>query len=382
MALNLSQLLKKVTRQSAVDLILQELASLGFSVVKFTVGKAQRNHIEVFSELFKVASDVIPALAEGGLLGLSTDLWLDFLGQRFYGLTRQEATNAEHTVVLTSTANHSWPAGGLVVATAAPDSRSFSAVIAGSISAGDTESITVRALIPGSKSSVGVNTIVVVVSPFAGLSVNNPAIPSLGNSMTVVGVDKESDARFTRRCELRFASLTYSAPRNAYELWALEADATITRVSVGDPVGDSTVVVVCATALGGITAAQITTITNYIEDGRRPINDVVTVQSAVPITVPIVAVPTVRKGEYATPAAASTALSTAWDAFFAALPIGGRIVAPSISGQVLRDELIEIAMVLSGFRRANVTTPSGDVGLSANEVAVGSYTITIVEESP
>jgi len=274
MALNLSQLLKTVTRQNAVDLILQELASLGFNVVKFTEGKAQRNHIESFAELFKVASEVIPLLAQGGLLGLSTNLWLDFLSQRFYGTTRQEATNAEHTVELTSTANHSWGVGELVVATEAPNSQSFEAVIAGAIAAGETISITVRALVPGSVGSAGIGKIIVVVSPFAGLTVNNPALPDTGNSMTVVGVDKESDTRLTRRCELRFASLTYSSPRNAYELWALEADTTITRVAVTNPAGDGTVKVIAATGAGGITADQITTVFDYIENGRRPINDV------------------------------------------------------------------------------------------------------------
>jgi len=240
----------------------------------------------------------------------------------------------------------------------------------------------VRALVPGSVGSVGVSKIVVVVSPFAGLTVTNPAIPDTGNSMTVVGVDKESDKRLTRRCELRWASLTYSAPRNAYELWALEADPTITRVSVTNPAGDGTVIVICATALGGITAAQIQTVFDYIEDGRRPINDVQVIQSAVPLIVAITAAPTVRKGEYATPTAASNVLTGAWDTFFADLPIGGKIVAPSVTGQVLRDQLIEIAMVLRGFRRANISTPTDDVTLNANEVAVGSYAITIVEESP
>ena len=86
MALNLAQLLKSVTRQNAVDLILQELASLGFNVTRWQEGRAQRNHIESFAELYKVASEVIPALASGGLLGLAADLWLDFLGQKFFGV--------------------------------------------------------------------------------------------------------------------------------------------------------------------------------------------------------------------------------------------------------------------------------------------------------
>jgi len=75
-------------------------------------------------------------------------------------------------------------------------------------------------------------------------------------------------------------------------------------------------------------------------------------------------------------------LTAAWDSFFSSLPIGGEIVAPSVTGEVLRDQLIEIAMELAGFRRVNITLPTGDLGLSADEVAVGSYSVTITEESP
>ena len=380
MALNLSQLLKTITRQSVVDLILQELASLGFNTTRFQEGRAQRNHIESFAELVAVVTEVIPALARGGLLGLAAGLWLDFLGQKFFGLTRAEATNAEHTIELTSSGvPHSWAVGAMVVATV--EGVSFEAVDAGAIAATETISITVRAILPGSIGSVGVSKIVDLVTPFAGVTVTNPAIPSVGNSMTVVGVDVETDARYTRRCELRFASLTYSGPRNAYELWALEADPTITRVTITNPVGDGTVIVTLATAVGGVTAAQIATVLAYINDGRRPINDVPTVQSAVVVTIAIPAAPTVRKGEYATVTAATNALEDAYDNFFAALPIGGRIIAPAVTGEIVRDELIEVAMVLAGFRRANIATPASDTGLSANEIAIGQYFLLVAEES-
>jgi uncharacterized phage protein gp47/JayE len=344
----------------------------------------QRNFLESFGELYKVASEAVPNISKGGLLGLAEDLWLDLLGQSHFGIARAEATNAVHVVTLTANVaspGGSWSAGSLVVSTPAPDAQYFESVEPGSIAAGETKSVSVRARIPGAKGSVGNDTITVMTTPISGVTVTNPADPDTGHSMTTVGVDKETNPRYSRRCELRWASLTYSSPRDAYELWVLEADATVNRVTVRAPKGDGTVNVVAATPSGGITALQESAILAYIQNGRRPINDIPSVESALPVPVNVTCKPTVKRGVYATPTAAANALKAAWDLYLSNVPIGGDIVAPSSVGQVIRDRLIDIAMTLPGFRRVSINSPTSDIALSSNEVPTGSYNITILEES-
>lgn len=386
MALSLASLITPVTRQQSLDTLLGFLTDLGFATTSWQSGSAQRTIVTACAWIYADGTTAVANIAKGGFRTLAKGDWLDLVGEGSFEDERVAAISTVGLVTLTHAggAPHAWGVDELLLSDT-PDGSSgilYRNTTAGGITGGTTIEEEFRAVTPGRRANIASapspGVTMYLLTPLANVTAAVISDPTTGTWVTTSGEDRESDPRYAERMGTRWGTLTYGSGELAYRRWALEADPTVTRVTVLQGATPANVRVICATSSGGITGGQIAAITAYIEDGRRPINDVVSVESANVVSVDVVAEPVVRRGT-ATVGSIQEALNT----YFADLPIGGRVIFPAVpgSGAVVYEELVETILALEGVRRARLSDPTADVALGATDVAVPVYDITITEVS-
>lgn len=379
--LSLSAMLQPVTRQQALDTLLGFLTDLGFRTTSWQPGSVQRTLVTACAWLYAGGTTAIRNLARGGYPGTAEGDWLDYVGNGWFQDTRIDAVATEGLVTLVAdgtAGSHSWGVDELVLSDTEDGSGNVYRVAeAGAIVSNETRTFTFRAVVPGSSANIA-STLsgrtMYLLTPLAGVTAKIVSDPTSETWITVSGTDRESDARYRARMLARWGTLTYGSGDLAYRRWALEAAPTVTRVSVIQGVDERAVRVICATAAGATPGPTLTTIANYIEDGRRPINDLVTVESANPLNFAVTAAPVIRRG-----ATTSGVIEQALADYFELLPIGGRRVYPSTIGQVLLEDLIETILGIDGVLRARVSYPTADLPMSSTDVAVPTYSLTVTE---
>lgn len=393
MTVALADLLTSSTEAEVEAQILDWLTSVGFTGTSWQEGSWQRHMVMAFARLLAEGSQQVPLTAALGLIRLATGAAKTLVAYEVYDTTREEAVKTQGEIVLTSTAGaplHTIAVGDLVVADAPSDpANTWRNTTGGALAPGGTITLEWEAETGGADANVASGTTLYLWTPLVGVTATNPAIGTTGTWITRPGVDTESDSRLEARALGKLDALAYGATDGAYAVWALEPDLTITRVLVRDnnPFGANTVDVVIATAVGAPTAGQVTAIDSYIVDGidpvtgeiqgRRPLNDDVTVRGAVVMIQNVIATVTVSASSAT--ATTSAAIQAALTAFFSTLPIGGVVIPPASSGVLVRAELLATIMELDGVINVAMATPAADVTYpDVDRVAVPSYTITVV----
>ena len=120
-------------------------------------------------------------------------------------------------------------------------------------------------------------------------------------------------------------------------------------------------------------AGQIANVEAYIA-GRRPPNDVPTVQAANVVTQQVTSAPRILTGTTTV-----AELEAAWQDYADSMPIGGVLVAGAVAGRFLPEKLTRIALCeLSGIESVSLTVPSAPVVLGRDDIV--SLTFTTVPE--
>jgi uncharacterized phage protein gp47/JayE len=384
MAPPLSSLLTPVTRDQALETFLGFLKELGFRTTSWQPGSLQRTFATAIAWLYSGATQAHRTVVRGGYIQTAPEGWAELGGESWYETARVAAVSAEGNVRFVadgSVGAETWAQDELVLSDT-PDGSSgniYRVVGPGAITALDEIDVPFYAVTPGAKANISSTlsgVTMYLLTPIPGVTAKIISDPLTGTWLTTAGTDLESLDRYRLRCISRWATLTYGSAQQgmAYKRWALEADPTVTDVRVIQGANAAEVRVICRTLAGGITGGQIATIGAYIQDGRRPINDVVTVESATVVSVPVVAAPVVRRGSLT-----QGQIQAALDAYFAVLPIGGKIIYPSSSGAVIYEDLVETMLALEGLFRARLSDPTADLPLGATEIAVPSYSISVTE---
>jgi hypothetical protein len=118
-----------------------------------------------------------------------------------------------------------------------------------------------------------------VATPF--IATDEYAFTSPGTWYTTEGADEETDALLSARCENRWPALGNFAVRDAYELMASEASASVARVRVvTDPSTAATVHIYIAGSTGVVSAATEAAVQAYV-DARSGLTDLVYVDGGV-----------------------------------------------------------------------------------------------------
>lgn len=375
--LTLAQLLTPVTREEIKLTILTFLSGLGFQATSWEEGSIQRDIIEGFADLVKPLTDVVQNTARARFTTLATEEYLNDTGDYWYDLPRQGALATQGQMVLTLSAAAmpaSFGASELIVADApeAP-ANTYRVTVAGAMNPGDVLTVDTEAETPGAAANIPSGSTLYLWTPIAGLAVTNPAVSGTSTWITREGQGQESAERYGDRMRGRWHRLSPNNTEGAYRAWALEGVPSMTRVTVREGPNDGEVIVTGATASGGLDFGQIDTLVEYLNGndgvGRRPINDVLTVQSAVARTTPTLNLFVTCDSVHA--ATAAGRVSSALVAAFGALPIGGEIISPFTDGKVYASRIYSTVMAQTGIR--NVTGIPADITLNTDEI----YTPTI-----
>lgn len=381
MTVSLSSLLTPVTEAEALDICLDLLTTMGFNATSWQSGSKARTLVQLTSRLYAQTTDVIAQIAAGGFNGLATGGWLTALSASHYENTRVAAITTQGEMVLTSTATappHVIAIGDLQISTTATSTaatQTYRNTTGGTLNPGSTLTLAFEAEVAGDDANIANGSTLYMWTPLVGVTVTNPAIGTTGTWITRPGVDVESDAVLTQRNADKWAQLSYAATDGAYANWAREAlPGVVTRVKVrsNNPYGAGTVDVVCATATGGISAGQATTVLDYINGtdgvGRRPINDIPSVQSAAVHTPTVGGIVTVAAAYQTTTTEA--VIKAALDSYFNALDIGGTVIPPSSSGVAVYSKMVAAVEALPGVISAALT-PTADIALSELQIIAG-----------
>lgn len=383
MAVALSDLLVEPTEESVLAFALENLDALGFGATSWQPGSWGLTILRFVARMTADVGKAIPVTARSGFIRLAEGDWKTLVAKEVYGVDRELATVTVGKFVLTSTAgapSHTINVGDLQIATAASgDAITYRNTSGGTLNPGSTLTIDVVAEVAGADANIASGTTLYLWTPLVGVTATNPAIAPTTTWITTPGTDEESDDRLQVRALGQWDTLGYGVGESGYNVWALEADSSVTRVLVRLGSAEGEVEVICATAVGGISGAQVTAISDYIHGsdgiGRRPINDVVTVMSA---TEDVLNVPwTVTVDADFVDVTTSAVVQAALDAYAAALPIGGLIIPPATTGIAVAAEAVAVVMGLPGV--LNVSGVGGDYSyLSPVHVLVPTYTVTMV----
>jgi uncharacterized phage protein gp47/JayE len=387
--LSLTQLTSSVTKDQALQLVLDELTSLGYAATSWQSGSIQYTLIQMLAQAISDFSVLQARYNKGYFPSLAEKEFQDLLGTYVYGIPRNPAVSTLGKMVLTSSAAaplHTWGVGELIIAdqSTAP-AQTYLVQEAGSLSPGDSLEVAVEAQVGGGAGNIPANITLYMWTPLVGVEATNPPItdPVTGvlstSWITTYGADEESLARFAERMQLRWAATVSPGTADGYKALALEALPAMTRCDVREGVTAGSVLITGATVDDGLTGDEISTIEDYFDgsyDGkvRRMLNDTLYVQSAAVLTTPALTLDVSVDSVFANDAASR--ITEALRNLFGDLPIGGEVIAPSTVGKIYQSRMIEEIMAQKGVRR--VSGVPADITLLSTQIYVPTITITVV----
>jgi len=337
-----------------------ELALPLLPVTAWQEGSTPLTMVEVFSQAIEDVFASVYGVAAGGIIPYSTGLWLDLLGSGVYDLERQPAATARHSVRFTAVSGagpYVVPAGQLIATTAG--ALIFRSIAGVTIPAGGSVTATLQADGPGAAYNVGLGAINQLVTVLPGVTCVNV---DTGNSSSIVdgyvGADAETDDSYQSRCRARWPTLGLGATAQTYDLACKAASPGVNRTQAV-PSGDGLVSITLAGPAGPADPSTVTAVQAYL-DGHVPLCVVATAASATTSTVNVIATVYVERGKVAS---IRPAILARLNALILAVPIGGTLYL---------SQIIDAIQGVSGVRNTTVGTPSGNVVLTAHQVAVPS----------
>lgn len=352
--------------QLATLLALAEIAE--FPTTSWHAGSLPISLLDIEATAFAEESKVIAAIAKGGVLEDADEDWLELLVLNEYNLQRKQAIATRGTAILscvptagpyTIDVNQLWASDA--------GNHRFNNITAGTLPSGGTLTLTWQAESPGIAYNLAPNTLNIMKTSLAGVTVNNPST----SWITQMGTNLEAPEALRQRAKDRWPDIGSGATAAAYRLWAVSADPTVTRVKVleannfGASAGGHVTVYIAGDS-GALDATVVLAVTNYIET-KRPLCVQVHVASALNHPVPVVGT------LYVSPGYGANALPYA-EANLVVLQ-----TEIGIGATVYHDAIVEVLMIVPGALHCPLSSPAGDTPLAFNEVVQFLPTITIVE---
>lgn len=288
------------------------------------------------ARLYDMAGTEVPM---SGMVVWAWGSYLDDLAQ-VWNVERLAATAAEGTVTFTGPEGTVIGPGTVVSASPAEpdeDAPSFEVVTGGSIGAGGSLDLAVRATVAGAEGDVGANAITAPSTPLPGVTFTN-AEPTSG------GTEPETDEALAQRLLEEFAGKGGGTVRD-YKVWARE------RAGVGHatviPVweGPNTVLVIITDPNGEPTSAETVAALQAELDpvagkgsGKAPVGATVTVETAALLNVEIVATLDFEEGYsldgFGGTIALEGSIEKAVGSYVTTVQSGGEVVRSQVEGRI------------------------------------------------
>lgn len=369
MTLAPSQILARLTESQVADAVLEVCREAGFRTTSWQDGGVRKTLIRGFSRSFAGASNALADTLDRlflapGREGEIAGLWQDLRGVYWYNLPRLKAVRCVRAATYTSAA--SAPAHVITVGSQfSADGRAFEVTElpdGGALAPGGSVSVVARALVAGTDANVASDATCRLITPYAGASV------ALDGDPTTEGADRETNARYQQRQDLRWAELTYSVGLRAYELWALTADASIDRVTAWTNHPNPNEILI---AIEPGTPAQLANVAAYVA-GRSAVNDLPSAVAANPVAQTITATPRIRAGTTTV-----AEIEAAITAYLDSMPLGGVRVAGAPAGRLLPEKITQVVLCqFAGVESFNLSEPAAPVVLGRSDYIIPTYNIT------
>lgn len=372
MGLSYKELTQPSTEEEMLTLLLELATLAGFPATSWQEGAVPRTLLEIEKTILVELQELVAEIGKGGLLDEAEGDWLDLLAISAFDEERTAAvrTRGLATLLCSALAGPYTIAVGQLVAT--DGARRFRNTTGGTVASGGTLQLTFEAEEPGAAYNIANGDLDTLLTPLAGVTITNPAVPPATTWLTQTGADEESDDQLRTRCRAKWATLGTGATTDSYTFWAREASTVVRRINVlehsnaGVP-ADGHVTLYLAGELGSVDAGAVAAVGTYIAE-RRPLCTTVTVIAAAEVAVPITCTLTVR-AEHRTEAEAL--IAGYLDELEKEIAIGGTCYLAAIIEQLMRPE---------GMINAVLAAPAADVVLAANQVALlGTPSITWIE---
>ena len=378
MLILLQQLLGVVTVDQARQGLINSLTGLGFNASSWQEGSFQLTMIEAFARVYANASMGVAEIAAGGYNDLAEKVWLHLFSDSHYDNQVHLAVTTQGTCTLTAAplaGPNTFVVDQLVVAT--PSGITFRNKTGGTLVAGGTLDLTWEAEVAGSAGNVAPGTITVMQTGIAGVTVNNPALTPSPTWITRDGADEETDQELRLRNRTKWATLGI-APGAAYEYFSRAASPSVKRVFVDDqnPDGPGTFDIYLAGDSGGVSSPVVDAVEDYIRGTTDGIDRLVTTAKMRVFAATNKAI-TINAGVYLLKAYDTPAnrllIEGAMGQYFKDLAIGGTPLYEGGPGAVRLNALAGYVMRIPGVQNIAFTSPTADVDLLKNEVAVPTF---------
>lgn len=379
-----------VTPQTRDDVLASEITvaqSEGLDTTTWQVGSVIRTLMVIVAQIVSIFSSVIIEPIKGGFGDLlSTLAWAQVWAKGLYNvdaITAQPATGAL-TITNPTAKNYLWPPGEIIVAHSVTG-RTYRNVAQVTIPANATVTdVQIASDGVGTTNNAAPGLITVLVGPSMDqVTVTNP--------LSVLGADDETVSALVVRARESLAALSPDGPKDAYNYIAktpaFAAVATpITKAATFADPNTGLVTVYLATADGAPVASDVAIVQTAIDKWAEPWCVSATAVAADNLSVDVTYTVWVKTSSLSA-TQIKNAIANALAVFFSGTdtnPIGG-IVTPPATGFVYVDSLIVVISTATldsgtslGVVRADIATPSTDVSVAKNQIAVlGTVTGTV-----
>lgn len=372
MALSYAELIEPVTKEQQLATLLQLATLAGFPATSWQSGSVPRTLLEIEAEVGASIANTVREIALGGMIDEAEGDWLTLLCASVFQVERIEAvkTAGQATLTCSALAGPYTVAVGAITATNAAGLQ-FSNTTGGTLPSGGTLDLTFQAAEGGAAYNLAVNTLTIMLTPLAGVSLDNPAVPPSSTWTTVSGADVETDDQIRLRCKAKWATIGTGTTSDAYKFGALTASAEVKRVKVLEHSNlgvstDGAVTLYLAGDGGPVGAGALSDVDDALQ-AERPMCVDIYVANTVASATAVTGVVTVREG---TSDAAQAGVEAALLALQRSIDIGGTIYVSAIIEAIMLPEDV-VNVVLSG--------PAADVALASDGVATLSPSLTYPE---
>lgn len=395
---SLSTLLSPITRDQALESLIEVLDGLGFNATSWQEGSTQRTFLQMVAEAWSQVTLAQAYIATFGFNELAEGPALTSFSASQYDNARLPAITTQGEQVLTDSG-----AGGPYTITLGQlvssdeNGVKFRNVTTGTIPLSGTLTLTFEAEIAGTSGNIPTDSTLSLDTPLVGVDVTNPAIATTTSWVSRSGVDQESDINLRERNRTKwFQQNQITKPADAYinlTLGAVDGSSNpigITRVGVDatNPRGPGSLDVIVADATGPASPTQVSDLQTYLDARKAPTADVLVraaVSSAIAVTGTVY-----LSSSTDTPAKRAEIEDSIHQAtipagedpsgYFNIIPIGGDDLGTG-ADYVLFSRIIEQIMAISGVESVSLTSPTGDTLLAVDEIPVAAFSLTYTELS-
>ena len=377
---SLASLLVQETEAQIYARALAVATSLGLPVTAWSAGNPTRSLYWFLTKVLSSLEANVAGFVASGFLDYATGDWLTLLASEVFNVTRNPATYATATVLLSNGGGGLFTLNpGDVRVKDTATGQTYTSTSGGTLASGPGPqlSITVIADAAGSTSSAAVGTIDALVTGLVGVTCSN--------TTAAVGSDAELDADLRSRCRGKLALASPNGPTGAYDYvvrtTALTGSSEITRSRT---IHDSTTGIVTVYVAGGsgaVSGGAVTAAQTAVNANCTPLCITPVVTNCTATSIPIAYTLWLYTSVGQTSAQIQSAVTSALTAWFAARPIGGDIIPPATTGAVYQSMIASVIAEVfpNDTFRVLVTTPSSDTALAINAVPIlyGTPTATI-----